>query len=60
MCTGERLARQPGGGDWDRRTLVVRCACRVGQLLHIGPGAQHTYTSGTVLATRVASTVPLV
>lgn len=41
--------------DGDGRTQEVRGAGVVGEQPLIAPGAQHTYTSGTVLATRVGS-----
>ncbi|MBO0096267.1 Co2+/Mg2+ efflux protein ApaG, partial [Listeria monocytogenes] len=41
--------------DGAGRTQEVRGAGVVGEQPLIAPGAQHTYTSGTVLATRVGS-----
>ncbi|TLX63087.1 16S rRNA (adenine(1518)-N(6)/adenine(1519)-N(6))-dimethyltransferase [Stutzerimonas nosocomialis] len=35
----ERLAAQPGGGDWGRLSLMVQYHCRVEHLFNVGPGA---------------------
>lgn len=35
----ERLAAQPGGGDWGRLSIMVQYHCRVEHLFNVGPGA---------------------
>ena len=35
----ERLAAQPGGGDWGRLSIMVQYHCRVEHLFDVGPGA---------------------
>lgn len=35
----ERLAAQPGGGDWGRLSIMVQYYCRVEHLFNVGPGA---------------------
>ena len=41
--------------DGDGRVQEVRGAGVIGQQPHIEPGASHTYTSGTVMATQVGT-----
>ena len=35
----ERLAAEPGGGDWGRLSIMVQYHCRVEHLFNVGPGA---------------------
>lgn len=35
----ERLAAQPGGGDWGRLSIMVQYYCQVEHLFNVGPGA---------------------
>ncbi|SDI29672.1 16S rRNA (adenine(1518)-N(6)/adenine(1519)-N(6))-dimethyltransferase RsmA [Pseudomonas panipatensis] len=35
----ERLAAEPGGGDWGRLSIMVQYFCRVDYLFTVGPGA---------------------
>ena len=35
----ERLAAEPGGGDWARLSIMVQYHCRVEHLFNVGPGA---------------------
>ncbi len=35
----ERLAAEPGGGDWGRLAIMVQYRCRVEHLFNVGPGA---------------------
>lgn len=35
----ERLAAQPGGGDWGRLSIMVQYHCQVEHLFNVGPGA---------------------
>ncbi|QLF92858.1 16S rRNA (adenine(1518)-N(6)/adenine(1519)-N(6))-dimethyltransferase RsmA [Pseudomonas sp. ABC1] len=35
----ERMAAQPGGGDWGRLSIMVQYHCRVEHLFNVGPGA---------------------
>ena len=35
----ERLAADPGGGDWGRLSIMVQYHCRVEHLFNVGPGA---------------------
>ncbi|MFN9588650.1 MAG: Co2+/Mg2+ efflux protein ApaG, partial [Pseudomonadaceae bacterium] len=41
--------------DGDGRVQEVRGAGVIGQQPHIAPGASHTYSSGTVMATQVGT-----
>ena len=41
--------------DGDARVQEVRGAGVIGQQPHIAPGASHTYSSGTVMATQVGT-----
>lgn len=35
----ERLAAEPGGGDWGRLSIMVQYHCRVEHLFNVGPGS---------------------
>src|SRR5690606_16988641 len=35
----ERLAAEPGGGDWGQLSIMVQYHCRVEHLFNVGPGA---------------------
>ncbi|HLT04287.1 MAG TPA: rRNA adenine dimethyltransferase family protein, partial [Pseudomonas sp.] len=35
----ERLAAEPGGGDWGRLSIMVQYHCQVEHLFNVGPGA---------------------
>ena len=35
----ERMAAEPGGGDWGRLSIMVQYFCRVEHLFNVGPGA---------------------
>jgi 16S rRNA (adenine1518-N6/adenine1519-N6)-dimethyltransferase len=35
----QRMAAQPGGGDWGRLSIMVQYHCRVEHLFDVGPGA---------------------
>jgi 16S rRNA (adenine1518-N6/adenine1519-N6)-dimethyltransferase len=35
----QRLAAEPGGGDWGRLSIMVQYHCRVEHLFNVGPGA---------------------
>ncbi|NLY12799.1 MAG: 16S rRNA (adenine(1518)-N(6)/adenine(1519)-N(6))-dimethyltransferase RsmA [Gammaproteobacteria bacterium] len=35
----ERMAAQPGGGDWGRLSIMVQYHCRVEHLFNVGPGS---------------------
>jgi 16S rRNA (adenine1518-N6/adenine1519-N6)-dimethyltransferase len=35
----ERMAAEPGGGDWGRLSIMVQYHCRVEHLFNVGPGA---------------------
>jgi 16S rRNA (adenine1518-N6/adenine1519-N6)-dimethyltransferase len=35
----ERLAAEPGGGDWGRLSIMVQYFCKVDYLFTVGPGA---------------------
>ncbi|SFW48290.1 ApaG protein [Pseudomonas sp. NFACC19-2] len=53
--TAQLLSRHWIITDGDGRVQEVRGAGVIGQQPHIAPGASHTYSSGTVMATQVGT-----
>ena len=53
--TAQLLSRHWVITDGDGRVQEVRGAGVIGQQPHIAPGASHTYSSGTVMATQVGT-----